>query len=66
MAKSDQRLLHIRVKYEPNRLSERCLETLYEQLSPVKPRPIPREDKASPDKDIPDSPMRKKGGVNHE
>ena len=66
MAKSDQRLSHIRVKYEPNRRSERCLETLYEQLSPVKSRSIPCEGKASPAKDIAGNSMRKKAGINHE
>lgn len=62
MAKSDQRLLHIRVKYEPNRLSERCLESLYEQLSPIQSRSIPSDKDASPDRNLSDHPVKKQRG----
>ena len=62
MAKSDQRLLHIRVKYEPNRLSERCLESLYEQLSPIQSRSISSAKDTSPDRKPCDPPVKKQRG----
>jgi len=40
MKKPRQRSLRVRVEHEPNRLSDDCLERIYEQLHPTKSRAV--------------------------
>jgi len=40
MTKPRQRSLRVRVEHEPNRFSDDCLETIYEQLHPTKSRKV--------------------------
>ena len=59
MNKPRQRSLRVRVKYEPNRFSDECLERIYEQLQPTNSREM-RSDKNNKRDD--GEPQKGKGG----
>jgi len=40
MKNSHQRLLRVRIDYEPNRYSNDCLKKIYEQLTPTTSREV--------------------------
>jgi len=56
MNKPRQRSLRVRVEYEPNRFSDDCLESIYEQLHPTISRKVTpdknnKQDEVEPQKD---------------